>query len=412
MYLGRIDLNEFKCFERTRVEFCYPGRQGLKTPYPNINLILGNNGSGKTSLLQGIALSILGGVCTNQGLRPRGLVRAKKLVEGVPGVKLESSLYAPDRDEVFRAVIDQRGNENVIDLNRTGKLYLNKVEVPDSLWLADSSEYFLCGYGASRRAAPRANYDPAGRDEERGRRYQRVASLFEEDFELTSVSGWWNESSAGKNGVDPHWDEYVALLRELTEDTGLGLAMRSVDGETYFNVHSAQRKLPFTLLSDGYRAYLSWVCDLIRHLGDVTSEGERLRDVLGIVLVDEIDLHLHPSWQRRILPQLSRSFPNLQFIVTSHSPILAGSVPWENVWQAEIGQNGDAYLTKSDKDYYGKSVDEILTGSYFELQTTLSPRLEAERERSRDRMNKLARAVMTEGDEAAAKAYLEALRES
>ena len=249
------------------------------------------------------------------------------------------------------------------------------------------------------------------RDKSSGRKYQRVASLFE-DFELTSVSGWFQESSSGRNGVDPHWDEYVEILSGLLEDTGIGLAMRSIDGEVHFRAQHTDQSLPYSFLAEGHRAHLAWACDLLRHLGDVTPAKSKLRQTPGVVLVDELDLHLHPSWERRILPQLSRCLPRLQFIVTSHSPVLAGSIPRRNVWFADRGENGTARLIRSDKDYYGRSVDEILTGSYFQLRTTLSPDLEAERDAQRGKMNELARAVMTGGDEAAAKAYLKALRES
>ena len=82
--------------------------------------------------------------------------------------------------EQFVTQVTRRGNEQVL----TGE-----TKAPESLWDAESSDYFLCGYGTGRRAAPRKNYDPVARDDDKGRRYQRVASLLEEEFELTSISG-------------------------------------------------------------------------------------------------------------------------------------------------------------------------------------------------------------------------------
>ena len=67
-------------------------------------------------------------------------------------------------------------------------------------------------------------------------------------------------------------------------------------------------------------------------LGENALEGE------GIILIDEIDLHLHPQWQRRVLPALTQTFPNCQFIVTTHSPQVLSEVPGESVFILENGK--------------------------------------------------------------------------
>ena len=89
-------------------------------------------------------------------------------------------------------------------------------------------------------------------------------------------------------------------------------------------------------LSDGYKCVLVLVLDLVSRiieangmLPDMTPD--KLLDAEGVVLIDEVDLHLHPSWQQRILPDLCRTFPNIQFIVTTHSPQVLSSIPKECV---------------------------------------------------------------------------------
>ena len=86
----------------------------------------------------------------------------------------------------------------------------------------------------------------------------------------------------------------------------------------------------FEALSDGYRAYIGWITDLLYHMMDV-SKGKNIGNLKGVVMVDEIDLHIHPSWQKTIIEQVARAFPNLQFIFTTHSPIVAGSVSSQNL---------------------------------------------------------------------------------
>ena len=76
-------------------------------------------------------------------------------------------------------------------------------------------------------------------------------------------------------------------------------------------------------LSDGLKL-MAWVGDLVTRLSQAFPNAENPLEQEGIVLIDEIDIHLHPTWQRQILSQLRRTFPKIQFIVTTHSPLVAG----------------------------------------------------------------------------------------
>ena len=72
----------------------------------------------------------------------------------------------------------------------------------------------------------------------------------------------------------------------------------------------------------GYRAYIGWIADLLYHICMGAPSGRKLIDNRGIVLVDEIDLHLHPRWQVSLIPKLKQVFPKLQFVATTHSPMV------------------------------------------------------------------------------------------
>ena len=85
-------------------------------------------------------------------------------------------------------------------------------------------------------------------------------------------------------------------------------------------------------MSDGYRGTLSLIADIAYRMASLNpAMGERVLETPGVVLIDEVDLHLHPRWQARILEDLVRVFPNVQFIVTTHSPIVVASVPKRNI---------------------------------------------------------------------------------
>ena len=91
-------------------------------------------------------------------------------------------------------------------------------------------------------------------------------------------------------------------------------------------VDDAVKKLRIEQLSDGYRTTLAMVMDVAARMAEANPEMTDPLSTEGVILIDEVDLHLHPGWQQRILPDLMRTFPNIQFIVTTHSPQVVTTV--------------------------------------------------------------------------------------
>ena len=85
-----------------------------------------------------------------------------------------------------------------------------------------------------------------------------------------------------------------------------------------------EKGYPLTLkeLSEGYRSIIIFVCDLLIKLSQSCAEGNDVFQEHGVVLIDEIDQHLHPRWQLTIVKKLRNLFPNIQFIMTTHSPVI------------------------------------------------------------------------------------------
>lgn len=92
-----------------------------------------------------------------------------------------------------------------------------------------------------------------------------------------------------------------------------------------FAVNKGDVQLSFDQFSEGERALVALVADIARRAA-LTDHDPPL-EAPGVVLIDEIDLHLHPGWQREVLPRLTATFPNMQFITTTHSPVVVASVP-------------------------------------------------------------------------------------
>ena len=91
------------------------------------------------------------------------------------------------------------------------------------------------------------------------------------------------------------------------------------------------QEFPLGSLAEGYKSVLSWLFDMLVRIHELGGNLYRAKQISGVVLIDEIDLHLHPYWQRTILPSLERTFPKIQFIITSHSMLVAQSVGNPNI---------------------------------------------------------------------------------
>ncbi len=123
---------------------------------------------------------------------------------------------------------------------------------------------------------------------------------------------------------------------------------------------------PFNNLSDGYRNMISMVADIAHRISRLNPHlGERAAaEAEGVVLIDEIDLHLHPNWQRRVVGDLKRIFPNLQFIVTTHSPFIIQALgPGElidlNHEQAVMPLDPQAAQPAPGQPFSNRSIEDI-----------------------------------------------------
>ena len=111
-------------------------------------------------------------------------------------------------------------------------------------------------------------------------------------------------------------------------------------------------------LSDGEKCLLAMVGDLARRLAIANPGLENPLDGFGVVLIDEIELHLHPRWQREIIPALTRTFPNCQFIVTTHSPQVISQIKPQGIYILEKTDTG--IIAKRPESSYGRDSNQIL----------------------------------------------------
>ena len=131
------------------------------------------------------------------------------------------------------------------------------------------------------------------------------------------------------------------------------------------------KELRIEQLSDGYKMAIAMVADIASRMAEANPEMENPLLATGIVLVDEIDLHLHPKWQKTIIKKLCEIFPNIQFIVTSHSPtLLLGAIDLAQLIVLNDGTIKDA----SADDFSTYDVSQILLSELFGLEGSRAPK--------------------------------------
>lgn len=182
--------------------------------------------------------------------------------------------------------------------------------------------------------------------------------------------------------IDPQLD---AVRRAMTTATKLKNPYFSVDRPRGLTFEKRKTLLHVSQLSTGERVFLALAGDLARRLAAVAKPGENPLAGRAIVLIDELELHLHPKWQREIAPWLLKTFPNCQFIVSTHSPQVVSEIEAEHIRVLEDSRKGttiaNARWTK------GRDSNHLLA-SIFDTP---------EREASAERLIREADAAISEG---------------
>jgi predicted ATP-binding protein involved in virulence len=211
-----------------------------------------------------------------------------------------------------------------------------------------------------------------------------------------------NDDSFTEGGrvTDKEFLARLVLKNGLKEPTVLDLVLEVLRDELMPNQIAVDRidsdglwlkdrnglQLSWSEMSDGYRAALALLADVLRHLiavygltdlTDRDAQGKLLFKRSGVVLIDEIDAHLHPEWQREMGFWLTRHFPRIQFIVTTHSPLICQAASPNGLFVLpEPGSSDKPHAL--DQDEYNKVIaarpDTILLTSAFGLQNTRSPK--------------------------------------
>jgi predicted ATPase len=373
LLISKIELFDIRCFQHLDIKI---------KPENQLNywiMLLGDNAIGKSTILKSIAL----GLCNESDAA--ALIKASEMqgdfirkgaIEGYIKITLcrDSKTKRPKKYTITTKITKK--SEDAPEIVR------QETQPAENFPWAD---IFVCGYGAYRSKQADTSY-------EQYKAIDAVKSLFDHQTSLQNP-------------------ELILLrqdpqIRTILEEKLRNILMLDTPDHT---IHYTKRgleiegpwgRMPFQTLSDGYRSTTIWVLDFIGWL----IHAERLLgnpDIGGILIIDEIEQHLHPRWQRYIVQRLRQQFPKTQIIASTHTPLVAAGiadVDQSMLLKLERNEENEISLKIIDKEQVaGKRADQVLTSDAFDLYTTRNERSHDDV----DRYNKLlSKDPRTENEEA------------
>lgn len=375
MVIDKIEITNFKIFDEAEFKFD-----------KNFNLIIGINGSGKTSLLRALAISLAGWA--------NAYIKHKDNLRPIADNEVREIQKDGRFDKTKETYIITEGSVGIIDrfgnYRRNSHYFLKrkKSENTDTSLSADIKYY-------SNSDSYPLNFSNLSSDIlryiEKGKNFDLPIIAFYECDRLWEVKNALNIEASAKlqySRFDPYVDcfhtganhtaigewllKYELVKLQQKKETPVLEAIKNAarnalekcidisfdfeEGRVIVDFED-DISVPFEHLSDGQRTILGLFCDIARRAAILNPhfEGEANEKTNGVVLIDELDLHLHPKWQMNIIENLRKTFPNIQFICTTHSPILLRSIEKEKIIVLENGEQ-----SKLDFFTKGRDINSIL----------------------------------------------------
>lgn len=323
--IRRIEIANFKGIDSVAIDL--PQSSGTRS-VPSL-MLLGENATGKSTILEAVTLTLMGTARSSTlGLRP-GDFRPSKKFGGRPGQ------HGPTRVtiefwEAPTAVLSIEGNAFVGTTDERAN---------------------VLAYGSRRYFKKRTARTRIG----------GVKGLFDPTWLLPNPEVWVDSLPQNQFPMIAKALHDILLLSDaayLKKEPGEPVLIVSGDIETPISRHS-----------EGYRSIFGTTVDMLRGL----MGGTDLLDAEGVVLIDEVETHLHPRWKLRLMTALRQALPRVQFIVTTHDPLCLRGMRKGEVQVMKRDASNHLGLALDLPDVSGMRIDQILTSEHFGMQSTLDP---------------------------------------
>lgn len=348
MFLKKLTLNNFKCLSNIELSF-----EINKTNNRKWTLILGENGTGKSNILKAIALVTSGSNALGELLG-----------------NTDSWIKFNEKSCTIKAELEtKRGEERIISLqinrgDNLSKIISNNKEslrmIDDAIENADRN-YFVVAYGASRRLS---NEVFSSFEKSRNGRSINVRNLFDNASTLNPLTAWIIELDyrSGEDGLN--------LVKDALKDFLPGITFHSIDKEKkQVLFQTVDGLIPLDQLSDGYQNMAAWIGDLLFRITETFKDYKKPLEARGLLLIDEVDLHLHPKWQRRLLDFVGNKLPNFQVVATTHSPLTAQQADTGELFALKRNDNDVVELLPFNGSPKSLLVNQLLMTPVFGLET-------------------------------------------
>ena len=329
MKITKFSIRNYKCIQDLSVD-C----RGADGEIRQWTVLLGENNTGKTNVLRALAL-----------LRPK------------------KTSYRTGLDPVFKEVYMPVGALETSDVTVISSVNGERwwFDPEGRAYSEEPFDLHVYGYGVSRYPARTALSEREGHPTE---------TLFNSNARLSDFQEWLLQLDySQKSGSEKSRKRLQKMHDLVSSDLFPGVTdfsfKKDGDNEHVVVVFSAGKDgdVRFEELGFGYQTTLTWLADFCKRMFELYPDAENPLHEEAVVLVDELDLHLHPKWQRDIVPTLSKVFPRVQFIVTTHSPHVLQSMADVNLYVLRRDEtNGEITVERSDvTDFTGWTVEEILS---------------------------------------------------
>lgn len=361
MNIRKIQIRNFKCFEEETFEL-----------NPQFNVFIGDNGKGKTAVLDAVAL-VLGDFISflDYETIPQAFIQEKntriKTIDGQPRpqypVEIKSFTKLWERELDVRK-IEHSGSPSSYIGTDYGEIFYEKVK--ESRIKSGIIFPLLAYYGTGRLWGKEEDEIKYQKQEE------GIMMAYPDCLEPNATSkaffSWYKTLVYEVKAAERERDKIAlkvvndAICSMIPDWAGMYFSFKEDDIIGFLDGEERQ----FSQLSDGYRNTIGMVADMIYrciqlnpHLGENT-----LKETPGVVLIDELDLHLHPNWQRHIVSDLKRIFPKVQFIATTHSPFIVQSLTDKELINLDekFGKDGELGLDDDPSKYSLEDVSEYEMG--------------------------------------------------